>query len=89
MPPKHIPRRVRGAKAEKISTQLFDYQIRLIKELSKTTGWSNGIVYRYALDYFIVCFKNTFKARGITLPEELMAMSERELRELAQVTTTE
>ena len=86
---KHVPRRVKDAELRKLSTQLFDYQIEMIGRLSKSTGWSNGIIYRYAIDYFLVGFKNTFKQKDIELPESLEAMDEREFRKLSEVITTE
>lgn len=83
----HAPTRVSGAKLEKVSTQLFDYQKDIIKQLSLTTGWSRGIFYRYAVDYFIVCFKDSIKAKKIKgqnlkIPEELDKMTEEEIRDL-------
>ena len=89
MPGQHVPRRVKDSKVEKLSTQLFDYQIELIKDLSKSTGWSNGIIYRYAIDYFIVCFKDSIKAKkvkgkNIKIPKELKKMTEPEIRELPE-----
>lgn len=81
------PRRVRNSKIVKVSTQLFDYQKEIIDQLSLTTGWSRGVFYRYAVDYFIVCLKDSIKAKKIRgqnlkIPEELDNMTEEEIRDL-------
>lgn len=72
MPGRQIPKTVAGAKPEKLSTQLFDYQIELVNQLSgKSPSWSSGIIYRAALDYFIILFSKEIEGFGIEIPGEL------------------
>lgn len=84
---KTVPRRVKKASLKKLSTQLFDYQIDLIKELSQKTGISQGIIYRYALDWFLIGFRETVKNKTseTPYPKELNRFTQKRFKQLAQI----
>jgi hypothetical protein len=80
-----VTSRVANAQLKKLSTILFDYQIDVIVALSKRTGIPEARIYRYAIDYFVVKFKKTLQKRKIYIPKELVHLSEKKLRQFAEI----
>lgn len=77
-----VPSRVTDAEVLKISTQFFDYQLKVIQELSKNRATPIADLIRFAIDFWIVSFKKQIKKYGITIPPELEKFKEEDMKKL-------
>lgn len=71
----NTPGRVKDADLKKFSTQLFDYQIETLRQLSQRRGNPTTVLSRFAFDLFIVAYRDYLRKYNISVPKELTTIT--------------